>query len=97
MTLQRAIPFLFLLMACAGCEAPFPPTQKPNLPADHIESIKTAMHKPGFDFPYKQESGCATSSCHGDDLTGGVAQVDERITIAPSCFQCHETKWQDDE
>lgn len=54
------------------------------------------MHKEGFKYPYKQASGCSASECHHDDLDGGVAVVDSVQTVAPSCFQCHNTKWQDD-
>ncbi|MFQ5823034.1 MAG: hypothetical protein ACE5JB_03165 [bacterium] len=54
------------------------------------------MHKKGYKFPFKTSSGCSDTECHQSDLDGGVANVDGRITIAPSCFQCHETLWSDE-
>lgn len=79
-----------------SCGGPFPAASKPNLPDDHKASIKGVLHKAGYRYPYKKDSGCSDSDCHHDDLDGGVAIVDDRVTIAPSCFQCHDTRWSDD-
>lgn len=87
---------LLVLALTSACSGPFPAASKPNLPDDHTESIKGVLHKPGYEYPYKESSNCSDSDCHQDDLDGGLASVDGRVTIAPSCFQCHETLWKDD-
>ncbi len=87
----------FLVAALlSGCDGIFPPQQKIGPPADHTVSIKGVMHKPGYKHPYRAASGCSDASCHHDDLDGGVAEVNGKTTVAPSCFQCHGTKWEDD-
>ncbi len=93
---NRTVVALWLL-GTLGCQGPFPPSAKPNLPDDHTVNIKSVFHKPGYKFPYKSSSGCSASTCHHDDLDGGMAEVDGRITVAPSCFQCHQTLWSDEE
>lgn len=80
----------------AGCDLPFPPAEKLGLPDGHTVAIKGALHKAGYMYPYKQASGCSDNSCHQSDLDGGVAQINGEKRIAPSCFQCHDTKWKDD-
>lgn len=85
-----------LCLAVSSCDGPFPAQTKTGPPADHTVSIKGAMHKQGYKYPYKPESGCSAANCHQDDLDGGVATVDGRQTVSPSCFQCHGTKWKDD-
>ncbi|MFQ5641778.1 MAG: hypothetical protein ACE5IR_27700 [bacterium] len=93
---MRRLSFVILILLSSGCRGPFPAASKPNLPEDHTESIKGVLHKSGYLFPYKKNSGCSDTKCHQDDLDGGVADLDGRITISPSCFQCHETLWSDD-
>lgn len=88
------IGLLFLLGV--GCKAPFPPQRKEGLPEDHVVNIKGAFHKEGYLHPYRPESGCSSATCHHEDLDGGIAVVNGATRIAPSCFQCHGTKWQDD-
>lgn len=53
------------------------------------------MHKNGLEHPFREESGCSDFDCHHDDLRGGLAIVEGVQTVAPSCFQCHENKWDD--
>ncbi|MFQ5627283.1 MAG: hypothetical protein ACE5I1_00870 [bacterium] len=96
MNRQQNFMLLVISLCIFACKNPFPPAQKQGIPDDHTVSIKGAMHKEGFKYPYKQASGCSASECHHDDLDGGVAVVDSVQTVAPSCFQCHNTKWQDD-
>ncbi len=97
--LYKSLLFVFMLpiLGGAGCKAPFPPQTKSGIPQDHVVNIKGVMHKNGYKFPFKSSSGCSDANCHHDDLDGGVAKVNGVTHIAPSCFQCHGTKWQDDE
>lgn len=88
--------FLLFAGVCVCCNGLFPPAPKSGIPDDHTENIKGAMHKKGYKFPFKSSGGCSDTDCHQPDLDGGVANVDGRITIAPSCFQCHETLWSDE-
>lgn len=88
---------LAAIISMFGCRGPFPSQTKEQVPQDHTLEVKGVMHKPGLKHPYRQESGCASSDCHQDDLDGGVARVEGETRIAPSCFQCHATKWEDDE
>lgn len=83
-------------IALAACEGPFPSASKPGVPEDHTVSIKGVFHKPGQKDPYGEESGCADSDCHKDDLDGGVGELDGVAVIVPSCFQCHATLWEDE-
>ena len=85
------------ILVFLACNGPFPPTAKPTLPEGHTVNIKSAFHKQGYKYPYKESSGCSAATCHRDDLDGGVAEIDGRVTIAPSCFQCHATLWSDEE
>jgi len=97
--LQRCVPgliFILLALVLWQCNGAFPSAQKQNLPADHTTNISGVMHKPGYLNPYRESSGCSAANCHQDDLDGGLAVVEGDTTIAPSCFQCHGTKWQDD-
>lgn len=88
---------IFLLSALlTACDGPFPSTAKPSLPDDHTDSIKGVYHKAGQKHPYYESSGCSDSDCHQDDLDGGVGSLDDEQVIVPSCFQCHETLWEDD-
>lgn len=94
---KRIVSFFLACLFIVGCDGPFPSTTKPNVPDDHTENIKGVFHKKGYEFPFKESSGCSETTCHQPDLDGGVADVDGRIAIAPSCFQCHETLWSDEE
>ena len=49
-------------------------------PASHTNPEDGILHAPGNNYPYS--NGCAT--CHGVTLEGG---------IGPSCFACHDEKW----
>jgi hypothetical protein len=97
--LKRCLPGAILILLAFllwQCNGPFPSAQKQGLPGDHTVSIQGVFHKPGYMNPYREASGCSSGDCHQDDLDGGVAVVEGKTTIAPSCFQCHGTKWQDD-
>ena len=87
---------IFVGVTIFSCFAPFPSTPKSGLPEDHTKNIKGFLHKEGYKHPFKESSGCDDTKCHQDDLDGGVAEVNGKVTIAPSCFQCHETLWEDD-
>ena len=97
--LKRCLPGLTLILLAFllwQCNGPFPSAQKQGPPADHTANITGVFHKPGYMNPYRESSGCSAAECHQDDLDGGVAVVNGGQTIAPSCFQCHGTKWQED-
>lgn len=96
MRVLRTILFFVLLILLSACDGPFLSAFKPTMPDDHTESISGVLHKPGYEYPYREGSDCADSDCHHDDLDGGVAYIDDEVTYAPSCFQCHETLWKDD-
>ena len=85
-----------LVLFVAACTPPFPSQVKDGIPADHVVNIKGAMHKEGYKFPFRPTSGCSSNTCHHDDLNGGVAMVNGEIRIAPSCFQCHGTRWEEE-
>ncbi len=99
MTTRTCFTILFTAtaIALAACQGPFPSSSKPNVPDDHTDSIKGVLHKAGQDEPYTEESGCAGSDCHKDDLDGGVGDLDGVTVIVPSCFQCHATLWEDED
>lgn len=85
---------LGLLMFCASCDGPFPTQDKIGPPDDHTSKQGNAYHKPGYEHPFNSNSGC--TDCHQPDLRGGIAEVDGEERIAPSCYQCHGEKWDDD-
>jgi len=86
--------------ASRGVQQP-PPTQQPSAgttgqpaagtagkpgvkgtpPADHTKDNGGVMHRPGA----ANDSAICTA-CHGRDLKGGK--------VAPSCYSCHDQKWQ---
>jgi len=49
-------------------------------PASHTDNKDGALHMPGKDTPFR--SGC--TACHGATLRGD---------LGPSCFSCHDDKW----
>lgn len=51
--------------------------------AIHTVSQDGILHAPGLNSPYQN---CA--DCHGNSLTG--------LGSAPSCYQCHDDKWDDE-
>ena len=85
------LPFslLMLLMSCDGF---FPSQSKDFLPSDHTSRKGGAYHMPGSDDPFGS-GGCASVECHGTDLMGGVALVEQGKTVTPSCYQCHDNVW----
>lgn len=93
---------LYVILACVllSCESGFFPNEdKKGLPEGHIVRLKTAFHKESFFYPYgfdirTGEVNCASSRCHHSDLRGGIARDNnDRIKLAPSCYQCHGKLW----
>ena len=70
---------IFLLSFLASCESEDEYPQY-NPPSDHTVSKDGVMHRSGLNDPTQN---CTT--CHGNDLTGGTAQV--------SCYECHGQEW----
>lgn len=70
-----------------------PTGNKPSVPDDHNIKLGTALHMPGYDKPLDLEKGCSNKYCHGEALEGGITVVDEVPYLAPSCYQCHDDKW----
>ena len=68
---------LFSVLVCCESEEDYP---NYNPPADHTVSKDGVMHRSGLTDPTQN---CTT--CHGNDLTGGTAQV--------SCYECHGQEW----
>ncbi|MCP5046923.1 MAG: hypothetical protein GY940_07105 [bacterium] len=89
------LPVLFLTVALTSthCNGLFPGMDKSGTPADHTDNIGGALHKPGSETPFTQSSDC--TSCHQPDLRGGVEEVEDELRYAPSCYQCHDKKWDD--
>ncbi len=81
------------LLNTGGCDGPFPTEEKIGLPDDHTVNKTGALHKSGLGRPFTTHSGCSQSDCHHRDLRGGLAVVDGRTTVAPSCYQCHGKRW----
>ncbi len=88
--------FSFFILITAACDYPFPPQTKVGPPDDHVVNKNGAMHREGLQYPFRPSSGCSSNQCHHEDLDGGVAVVNGMKTIAPSCFQCHGTRWKDE-
>lgn len=98
--MKKLIFYLTFTGICAifitGCEMIYFPAEK-NLPAGkdaHTEAKGFSFHKPGYKTPFAPESGCSSSLCHRSDLRGGVAFVEGKERIAPSCYQCHGAEWE---
>lgn len=87
----------FIMGGSIACTKIMPTATKPTVPDDHTKDIEGVLHKPGFEEPMELIGGCSDRFCHGTALEGGVAIVDEKPAVAPSCFQCHDDKWNDDE
>ena len=85
--------FTFGLVLLLSCDGLFPSAARIGVPADHTESRKGALHKGGKEEPFG-EGGCSDSDCHQSDLRGGVVNFEGRITVTPSCFQCHGALWE---
>jgi hypothetical protein len=47
----------------------------------HTEELSGAGHVAGYDYPVQN-----CTECHGNDLRGD--------NDAPSCFACHDQKWE---
>ncbi len=77
----------------AACDGIYPAQDKTGPPDDHTVKHGAALHKAGEERPFSDQSGCSAGNCHHSDLRGGVADVDGRITVAPSCYQCHGVEW----
>jgi len=91
---------IFFLTQMQGCDDFFPTQAKGSLPKDHTLRIKSAVHKPGREYPFGFDSvlkdyNCAGRRCHHTDLQGGTAKIDDLWTVAPSCYQCHGKLWKD--
>lgn len=85
------------VLLCTGCDGPFPAQSKEGVPDDHTVNQGGALHKSGLEHPFRENSGCSDFDCHHDDLRGGLAIVEGVKTVAPSCYQCHDNKWDDDD
>lgn len=95
---QNVIKIGWIFITLSGLTVGISSCDKPGVPSDHTIRQGTALHKPGLENPYRQESGCSATNCHHSDLRGGPADVDEDgifESIAPSCYQCHGQKWDD--
>lgn len=77
-----------------------PPGQIPDNPTPSIHRVTKGVgpefrwHKEGFKYPYKQriDGGGYCITCHGKDLEGS----DLGWSKPPSCYTCHDQKWNDD-
>jgi hypothetical protein len=85
------------LFACAlllaGCTGIFPTEAKIGPPTDHTVFKGGAAHKTNLSRPFTEAAGCSASECHRSDLRGGETVFEGRLTITPSCYQCHGRKW----
>ena len=93
--LVRMLPGALLLLFCLACDGPFPAVDKPTIPSDHTSNQSGALHKGGEDNPFGS-GGCSDSDCHQVDLRGGLVVFEGQRVVAPSCFQCHGARWEDD-
>lgn len=95
--------FLILIVAfltLTSCEEGAFSSEKVSLPTDHTENQDGFFHKPGAEFPFSFDENdgnmnCASSKCHQEDLKGGKAKINDKKTVAPSCYQCHGKLWYD--
>jgi len=76
-----------------GCDGVFPSAPKYGPPADHTVRKGGALHKAGLNDPTSADAGCSAAECHHSDLRGGMAIVENELFVAPSCYQCHGEKW----
>jgi hypothetical protein len=88
------IAMLILLFVLFSCDGIFPAQTKPDVPQDHNLKVSGVLHKSGLFEPLDQISGCTTSTCHGNDLQGGVAVASGRRIVVSSCYQCHGALWE---
>ena len=78
---------VILLASLQSCDGIFPSQSKPPVPADHSDNISGVFHKPE---PSNTEN---CTECHGNDLRGGIAEVNGQQVYANSCYQCHNDIW----
>ena len=88
-----AVLILTVTLGSIGCNGIFPGPEKSGPPDDHTDSKHGVLHKPGSEEPFSTASDC--TSCHQDDLRGGVEVVEGVARYAPSCYQCHDNNWDD--
>lgn len=88
--------FVLTALLVVGCDGPFPVADKIGPSDKHNVNRGGALHKEGLDHPLTESAGCSDSDCHQTDLRGGLALVDDVVRVAPSCYQCHGKKWDDD-
>ena len=79
--------FICSFYALEGCDGLFPSETKPTIPSDHSDNISGAFHKPE---PANVED---CKECHGNDLKGGIAELEGVRVYANSCYQCHGDIW----
>ncbi len=97
--LRPLIAGLMVAVAASGCGFLYPTDPKPGVPPDHTDKISNALHKPGSEEPFTEQSGCTAYHCHHINLSGGWALAatadseDEVPNRSPSCYQCHSLKW----
>lgn len=85
---------IFCVLILLGCDGPFPAQDKIGVPSDHTDSKEGALHKPGSEHPFSNQSDCSSPICHQQNLRGGF--VTEQNQVPPSCYQCHGKKWDND-
>lgn len=80
-----------LMSLLTGCDIFY----KSGLPERHNSIMEGVFHGERAEEPFENgDDGCASTDCHQPDLRGGVAKVDGKKVIAPSCFQCHGRVWE---
>lgn len=71
----------------SSCDGIFPTQNKPPVPADHTDNISGAFHRP------EPNNTDECTECHGEDLKGGLANIEGTLVYANSCYQCHNDVW----
>lgn len=78
---------IFAVLYFSGCDIINSSQDKPDVPTDHNVNISNVLHAPG------ERDATSCKDCHGDDLRGGIRNLDGRYIFAQSCYQCHGKLW----